>query len=69
MCEASDCMIAFLPEASMGTAVEMWECNKKGVPVWSITPMKQNWVVKFLSTEIFESLDEFEKYLHVTYHN
>ena len=63
----SDCVIAYLPEASMGTAVEMWECNKKGVPVWSITPMKQNWVVKFMSTKIFESLDEFEEYLDVTY--
>ena len=63
----SDCVIAYLPEASMGTAVEMWECNKKGILIWSITPMKQNWVVKFLSTKIFESLDEFEKYLHVTY--
>ncbi len=62
----SDCVIAYLPEASMGTAVEMWECNKKGVPVWSITPMKENWVVKFLSTRIFESLDEFGKYLHST---
>ena len=63
----SDCMIAYLPEASMGTAVEMWECHKKRVPVWSITPMKQNWVVKFLSTKIFESMDEFEKYLKTTY--
>ena len=60
----SDCVIAYLPEASMGTAVEMWECNKKGVPVWCITPMKENWVVKFSSARIFESLDEFEKYLH-----
>ena len=59
----SDCVIAYLPEASMGTAVEMWECNKKEVPVWSITPMKENWVVKFLSARIFESLDELEKYL------
>lgn len=58
-----DCLIAYLPEASMGTAVEMWECYQKGVPVWSITPMKENWAVKFLSAEIFESIDEFEKYL------
>jgi nucleoside 2-deoxyribosyltransferase len=58
-----DCMIAYIPEASMGTAIEMWECYQKGVPVWSITPMKENWAVKFLSNEIFESLDEFEKHL------
>ncbi len=58
-----DCLIAYLPEASMGTAVEMWECYRKKVPVWSITQMKENWAVKFLSTEIFESLEKFEKYL------
>jgi nucleoside 2-deoxyribosyltransferase len=58
-----DCLIAYLPEASMGTAVEMWECYLKKVPVWSITPMKENWAVKFLSAEIFESLEEFEKYI------
>ncbi|UCB52900.1 MAG: hypothetical protein JSV10_02065 [Candidatus Zixiibacteriota bacterium] len=62
-----DCMIAYLPEASMGTSVEMWECYKTGVPVWTISPMKENWSVKFLSKRIFESLDEFELYLK-TYH-
>jgi nucleoside 2-deoxyribosyltransferase len=58
-----DCMIAFLPEASMGTAIEMWECHKNKIPVWTITTMKENWSVKFLSTEIFESLEEFERFL------
>jgi hypothetical protein len=62
-----DCMIAYLPEASMGTAVEMWECYKSGVAVWTISPMKENWSVKFLSKRIFESLDDFERYLK-TYH-
>ena len=58
-----DCLVAYLPEASMGTAVEMWECHKKKIPVWTITPMKENWSVKFLSTEIFESMEEFERFL------
>jgi nucleoside 2-deoxyribosyltransferase len=58
-----DCLIAYLPEASMGTAIEMWECYKKKIPVWTITKMKENWSVKFLSTEIFESLEEFERSL------
>jgi nucleoside 2-deoxyribosyltransferase len=58
-----DCLIAYLPEASMGTAIEMWECHKKKTPVWTITPMKENWSVKFLSTEIFETLEEFEGFL------
>jgi nucleoside 2-deoxyribosyltransferase len=58
-----DCLVAFLPEASMGTAVEMWECHKKKIPVWTITTIRENWSVKFLSTEIFESLGEFERFL------
>ncbi len=62
-----DCLIAYLPEASMGTAIEMWECYKKGVPIWSITSMKENWAVKFLSKRIFTSLEEFEHYLKTTY--
>jgi hypothetical protein len=61
-----DCFIAYLPQASMGTAIEMWECYKKRVPIWTISPMKENWSVKFLSTRIFGSLDEFEKYLKTT---
>ncbi len=62
-----DCVIAYLPGASMGTAIEMWECYKKGVPIWTISPMKENWSVKFLSTRIFESLDKFESYLKTTF--
>jgi len=62
-----DCVIAYLPQASMGTAIEMWECYKKDVPIWTISPMKENWSVKFLSKRIFESLEEFEKYLKASY--
>ena len=62
-----DCMIAYLPETSMGTAVEMWECYRKGVLIWTISPLKENWSVKFLSTKIFGSLNGFEKYLKSTF--
>lgn len=59
----SDLLIAYLPEASMGTAIEMWECHRNNVPIWTISPLKENWAVKFLSTEIFESLEELETFL------
>jgi len=59
-----DCMIAYLPEASMGTAIEMWECYRKKVRIWTISPMKENWSVRFLSDKIFKSLDEFEEHLN-----
>ena len=60
---SSDLFIAYLPEASMGTAIEMWECHRKKVPVWTISPLKENWVVKFLSEKTFSSLKELENYL------
>jgi hypothetical protein len=47
----------------MGTAIEMWECYQKGVPVWTISPLKENWSVKFLSKKIFESLEQLENYV------
>ena len=60
---ASDVVIAFLPEASMGTAVEMWEAHKRGAIVLAVTPMHENWTIKFLSTAIFPSLDAFERFV------
>ena len=35
-CQA-DVLVAYLPEASMGTAVEMWEAHRHGVSVLTIS--------------------------------
>ncbi len=59
----SDVLIAYLPEASLGTAIEMWESYRSGVTIWTISPMKENWVVRFFSHRIFGSLGEFETYV------
>lgn len=59
----SSLLVAFIPEASMGTAIEMWEAYKSNVPVWSITPMKHNWVVRITSSKIFEDIKELEAFL------
>jgi len=59
----SDVLIAFLPEASLGTAIEMWESYRSGVTIWTISPMKENWVIRFFSHRVFNSLEEFEKYI------
>lgn len=56
------CVIAYLPMASMGTAVEIWEAYKAGVPVLTITPMTTNWVVRICSTKVFENLQSFEEF-------
>jgi hypothetical protein len=58
-----DVLIAYLPEASMGTALEMWEASRRGATIWTISPLKSNWVVKFLSQRIFASIQELETYL------
>jgi hypothetical protein len=66
LCEMAgrvDLLIAYLPEASMGTAVEMWQAYRHGVPVISLSSMVQNWVVRFLSDRVCYSLEELEMVL------
>jgi len=54
-----DVLIAFVPEASMGTAIEMWEAWKNHALVISISPMKHNWAIKFLSHIIYPDIPAF----------
>jgi hypothetical protein len=60
MCREIDLLLAYLPEASMGTAIEMWEAYQHGATVISISPLKHNWAVKFLSHIIYADFAEFE---------
>ena len=55
----SDGVIAYVPEASMGTAIEMWQAYQAGKPIWTISPLTANWVIRSLSTRVFGSLYEF----------
>ena len=59
----SDLLVAYIPEASMGVAVEVWECKRAGVPVISITEMPGNWVVQATSAVVLSSVDEFEEFV------
>ncbi|MEX0979175.1 MAG: hypothetical protein WDZ48_10000 [Pirellulales bacterium] len=63
LCRATDVVLAFLPEASMGTAIEMWEAYRHGRAVVTISPMSHNWAVKFLSHAVFADLDELQRAL------
>lgn len=56
-----DLVVAYVPEASMGTAVEMWEAWKNKIPIITISPLKHNWVIKLLSSKIYSNIDEFAK--------
>ena len=59
MCREVDVLLAFLPSASMGTAIEMWEAHQNGAAVISISPMTHNWVVKYLSHAVYADETEF----------
>jgi hypothetical protein len=58
-----DVLIAFAPEASMGTAIEMWEAYKGGAAVISISPLAHNWAIRFLSHAVFPNTGSFESAL------
>lgn len=54
-----DVLVAFVPEASMGTAIEIWEAWRNGALILTISPMATNWAIKFLSDAIYPDLAAF----------
>jgi len=61
MCREVDVVIAVVPEASMGTAIEMWEAHEHGrAIVLAISPLVHNWAIKFCSHAVFKDVEEFE---------
>jgi hypothetical protein len=60
MCREVDALLAFVPEASMGTAIEMWEAYRHGAAVITISPMVHNWAVRFLSHALYPDIEQFE---------
>ena len=55
----TDAAVVYVPQASMGTALEMWEAYQAGKPIFAISPLVYNWVVRCLATRVFADLDEF----------
>lgn len=62
--DTSDLMIAFLPQASMGTAIEMYRAYHCKVPVITISPMSTNWVIRLFSIKNFETIESFAKFVN-----
>lgn len=56
-----DLIVAYVSEASMGTAIEMWEAWKNKVPIITISPLKYHWAVKLLSSKVYSTIAEFAK--------
>ena len=63
LASASDLIIAYAPVASMGTALEMYAAYLQKVPVLTISPMTDNWVVRALSTRVFLDLASFSDFV------
>ncbi len=63
LCREVDVVLAFVPEASMGTAIEMWEAHRHGRVVVSVSPLVHNWVIKFLSDVHFTDVEALESAL------
>jgi len=59
----ADVLVAYVPEASMGTAIEMWLAQRRGRVVVAISPMAANWAVRFLSTVVLPDIEAFERFV------
>jgi hypothetical protein len=55
----SDLLVAYVPTASMGTALEMYVAHERGIPVMTISPLAENWVVRALSRRVFPDMASF----------
>jgi hypothetical protein len=58
MCGETDVLLAFVPEASMGTAIEMWEAATHGKIVVTVSPLHLNWAIRFCSDIMYAEFDQ-----------
>jgi len=59
----ADVLVAYLPEASLGTAVEIWRAYDAGKPVIVISPMDQNWMLWAAATRILPDIEAFAAFV------
>jgi hypothetical protein len=57
MCGQVDMVLAFVPEASMGTAIEMWEAHRHGRFVVCVSPLEHNWAIRFCSDALYPDVE------------
>lgn len=63
MCREVDLLVAVVPEASMGTAIEAWEAFQAGGMVVFISPLAHNWTVRYAGHALYTTLDDFAEAL------
>ncbi len=59
----ADVLVAYLPHASLGTAMEIWRACQAGKPVIAISPMEQNWALWATTQHIVPDLEAFEAFV------
>ena len=59
----ADAIVVYVPEASMGTALEMWEAYRREKPIFAISPLVHNWVIRCLATRVLASIEEFDTFV------
>jgi hypothetical protein len=60
---AADVFVAYLPEASMGTALEIWRAYEAGKPIFVISPMVNNWMLWATATRFFPDTAAFAQFV------
>jgi len=58
-----DLLVAYVPAASMGTAIEMYRAAAAGAAVVTISPMTGNWVIQAYSDRVLADVEQFEAFL------
>ena len=53
----ADVLIAYLPTASMGTAIEMWTAFAADKYIVVVSPLVHNWVIQVTADELLPDLD------------
>lgn len=59
LASGADALVAYVPSASMGTAIEMWKAYQGGGRVYTISPLADNWVVLSFSERVFPDMAAF----------
>jgi hypothetical protein len=60
----ADVVIAFCPEASMGTAIEMWQAHQAERLVLAVSPMAENWVIRFVADAVLPDVEAFKDFVN-----
>lgn len=60
----ADMVVAYIPEASMGTALEIYEAFRNGKYIVIITPLLNNWIVRLYGDIAFSSIESFAAWVY-----